>query len=142
MPNDCVNRITIYADAATIEKIKAVDYKVIDLVPALDPSANAVDTWGTDRFYYYELIAAGPEAIAFSICTAWAPPIGFLTQLVNANPEITFLKSDWHLEDGPAGIFVAERGPEMPLSIQSMTWDEGCLEERAQRFGPRLTSLG
>jgi hypothetical protein len=53
--------------------------------------------------------------------------------LLDVFPTITFLKNDWTVEDGMAGIWVAEVNGSS-RTVQSMHWDEGCLEERVHRF--------
>ena len=139
MPNDCINRITIYADTATIQRIAAADYDILSLVPPLPedtPEARA-DAYGSDRFYDYEQIHIGPEGAMLRFTTAWAPPLKFLHTLAETEKGVVFMKSDWDVEDGAAGIWVAERrAGSDELLVQSMNWDEGCLEERAHRFGP------
>ncbi len=137
MPNDCVNRITIYADAATIQRITAVGHKVLELVPPLpeDTPDARVAAYGTDRFYDYKQVHVGPEGAMLRITTPWAPPLKFLHILAETEKGVVFMKSEWDVEDGDAGVWVAERrGGADGLYVQSMNWDEGCLEERAHRF--------
>ncbi len=133
MPNDCVNRVTIYADEATTAKLSDLGFRFPDLVP--EPAEPIHETWGSDRFYDYILHEAGQGAIAFTFTSAWAPPNKLFDLLLRAEPGITFIKNDWSVEDGIAGIWIGSRfAGEQGCSTESMQWDEGCIEERAHRF--------
>lgn len=142
MPNDCVNHITIYADTPTIERIVAAEGRLPSLVPPptdSSPEAAAV-AYGTDRFYFYESKGSGPGATLFKIYTAWAPPHNLLETLLKQEKGIEFIKCEWDVEDGGAGVWIGERKADGTTRIRGLEWDEGCLEERAQRFGPPSTS--
>lgn len=143
MPNDCVNTITIYADTATIERILDVNGQLPELVPPIaeQSSEAAAVAYGTDRFYLYRLKAAGPGATLFTLYTAWGPPNKLLETLLKTEKGVEFIKCVWDVEDGGAGVWIGERGANGACEIRSLEWVEGCLEERAERFGsPAPTS--
>jgi len=127
MPNDCDNHVMLYADKATIQAIADSAGRLFDLVKATELPEGT-------RVYNFRLHAAGQGAIRFSIDSAWAPPDDLFAALVDEYP-IVFMKNEWYVEDGPAGVWVAtkEEGAEQPV-IQTLGWDEGCIEEKVHRF--------
>lgn len=142
MPNDCINHITIYADTPTIERIVAAEGRLPSLVPPIahQSSEAAAVAYGTDRFYIYKLSAAGPGAVLFKIYTAWAPPNNLLETLLKTEKGIEFIKCQWDVEDGGAGVWIGERGADGATNIRGLEWVEGCYEERAERFGPPVAN--
>lgn len=134
MPNDCVNFVTIYAPAETIEQIADMNGRLIELVPPPPEEEVLHKYWGSDRFYDYVLDERGLEAIQFSITTAWGPPLGLFRMLLDLHP-VDFIKVSWHVEDGAAGIWIGRHDNDggKPV-VKSLDWDEGCIEERAHRF--------
>ncbi len=130
MPNDCENFVIVYADEQTIQAIAEIGLRLPDLIKA-HPLPEHL------RMYDYALKDVGAGAIAFRITSAWGPLDDLFHLLVLEYPSIVFMKNEWCVEDGAAGVWVAERygeGGETLLRVQSMHWDEGCLEEKAHRF--------
>lgn len=138
MPNDCWNHVTIYAPTETIRRLLDASGRFVELVPR--PTGDAVSHYGSDRFYGYGLDQVGQEAIQFRFATAWTPPIGLYEMLLRSL-KLAFMKVTWSVEDGVAGIWVGERTLEGAADggylIQSMHWDEGCLEEKVHRWRER-----
>lgn len=137
MPNDCWNHVTLYAPADIISRLVDAKERFVELVAA-PPTGTEATTWfGSDRFYSYGLDQVGKEAIQFRFISAWSPPVGLFERLLRELPA-EFLKVTWSVEDGAAGIWVGERTLEGAANggylIQSIHWDEGCLEEKAHRW--------
>jgi hypothetical protein len=133
MPNDCVNRVTIYADEETTAKLVALGSRFADMLP--EPADPIHETWGSDRFHEYSVYDYGKTAIAFRFMSAWAPPLGFFDELLRTYKNISFVKVDWNVEDGMAGVWVGSRiEGEDGYGTEKMQWDEGCIEEHAHRF--------
>lgn len=124
MPNDCWNNILIYAPKDVIQEFLDAKEALADLLD--DPTEAIV-------LYNWKLECAGEEAIQFCITSAWGPPLTLLEFIVRAKP-IDFMKVSWYVEDGAAGIWTANKNTDSGYTIQKMTWDEGCLEEKAHRF--------
>ena len=122
MPNDCTNRVTIYADEVTIAFIKEAEHRLEALIHGV--------TIDEVRVYNYSLLSAGKEAILFKITSAWDPINDFLNVLRQEYP-VLFIKNEWYVEDGIAGVWVFDRNEPIP---KTLTWDEGCLEEKAHFF--------
>jgi hypothetical protein len=125
MPNDCYNHVTLYADASTIKHL-------VEAGPAL---ANLlVGEFSDLRLYDYKLNQVGTEAMSFTITSAWVPANPLFDALINQF-ELTFLKNEWYIEDGAAGIWIGVLHSNSPVpKISALEWDEGPIEEKAHRF--------
>lgn len=128
MPNDCRNTVTIYADPATIRAFAEAGPKLPELV-----KEHALPE--TLHIYDYELKIAGTEAMIFTVGSAWRPAIPLFKALMEEYP-IFFFKVEWYVEDGVAGIWIAEpaKAPNAPPIIKCLEWDEGCLEAKHELF--------
>lgn len=127
MPNDCVNHVTVYADTATINLLKAAGPRIPDRI-------RAKKLPETLQVYDYKFHQAGQGAIRFSITSAWRPALDLLDGLIAEYPTITFIKNEWYIEDGGAGVWVADRKEGQEPVICQVSWDEGCMEEIHHRF--------
>jgi hypothetical protein len=128
MPNDCRNGVTIYATPPTIELLKEVGLKL--------PTLLKEHTLPEDlRMYEYTLHEAGTEAMIFTVESAWAPLHPLFEALMKEYP-ISFIKNSWYVEDGTAGVWIAEapKTPGAPPEIKSLEWEEGCVEAKMDMF--------
>jgi hypothetical protein len=128
MPNDCRNGVTIYATAPTINLLKEVGLKL--------PTLIKEHTLPEDlRMYEYDLHTAGKEAMIFTVNSAWAPLHPLFEALMKEYP-ISFIKNSWYVEDGAAGVWIAEpaKPAGAPPIIRSLEWDEGCVEAKHDMF--------
>jgi hypothetical protein len=126
MPNDCVNHVTLYAGPSTIKHLVEAGPALADLI---------VGDVGDLRLYDYKVRQVGKEAMIFTITSAWVPANPLFEALIQ-QLDITFLKNEWYIEDGMAGVWIGEsRGIDgLVPKISALEWDEGCLEEKVHRF--------
>lgn len=126
MPNDCVNHVTLYAGPRTIKRLVEAGPAIADLV---------MSDCGDLRLYEYKVQQIGKEAIIFTVTSAWRPANALFHAMV-LELDITFLKNEWYVEDGMAGVWIGEsKGIDSLLpKISLLEWDEGCLEEKVHRF--------
>lgn len=130
MPNDCRNTITIYASAATIKALKDAGIKLAELIKHHELPEDL-------RLYDYNLHTAGKEAMIFSVQSAWVPPLPLL-EAIAVELSTVFIKNEWYVEDGSAGVWIAEpaKAAGAPPIFRSMEWDEGCIEAKFDMFRP------
>lgn len=128
MPNDCYNHVTIYADASTIKHL-------VEAGPALEDLLVEGAASGDLRLYDYKVNQVGAEAVIFTITSAWVPANPLFEALIQ-QLDICFLKNEWVIEDGMAGVWIGEsRGIEnLAPKISALEWHEGPIEEKAHRF--------
>lgn len=126
MPNDCVNHITLYAGPSTINHI-------VEAGPAL--GTLVMEDFGDLRLYDYKILQVGKEAIVFSVTSAWVPANALWHAMI-LELDISFLKNEWYIEDGKAGVWIGESNgiDSLVPKISSLEWPEGSLEEKAHRF--------
>jgi hypothetical protein len=133
MPNDCWNHVTVYAPTDFIQTLVSIKQRFFDLVAQPPAAIPEHEHFGSDRFYGYQVDQVGQEALQFRFVSAWKPPLRFFGLLLKEHP-IHFLKVTWTVEDGSAGVMVGQRNKDGTHTMNSMTWDEGCLEEKAHRW--------
>jgi hypothetical protein len=128
MPNDCQTTVTIYADAETIRAFTKAGHNLPELVKEHTLPDGL-------HLYNYDLKIAGIEAMIFTVESAWRPVIPLFKALMVEYP-IFFFKVEWYVEDGAAGIWIAEpaKAPNAPPIIKYLEWDEGCLEAKHELF--------
>lgn len=133
MPNDCWNHVTVYAPNDTILTFVSVKQRFVELVtqPALGIPDH--EHFGSYGFHDWSIDEVGREALQFRFTSAWEPPLRFFSMLLKEHP-IDFLKVTWTVEDGGAGVWVGQRERDGTHTVKSMTWDEGCIEEKAERW--------
>jgi hypothetical protein len=137
MPNDCWNHVTIYAPTDTIRRLVNAKERFVELVSGPPTGVPDHEYYGSDRFYDWAIDEEGQEALQFRFTSAWAPPIGLFQRMLK-ELGLDFMKVTWSVEDGIAGVWVGERttkeGADDGFIMQSMHWDEGCIEEKEHRW--------
>jgi hypothetical protein len=140
MPNECWNKVRLSSNPALIQKLLESEFSFASIRPIPESVEQknwtewCTENWGTkwDR-YDYKLEEAGKEAILIYFHTAWSPPTILFKFLLQEHPEM-WLRCDWEEEGGEAGVFVGFTNQRGDLKIQSMTWDDWCIEEYAHKF--------
>jgi hypothetical protein len=91
--------------------------------------------WGSkwDR-YEYDVVKEGPRGLIVKFTTAWSPPYAFFESLLKKYPDL-WLHCDWREEGGMAGVFVGCTKDK--VEIQSMEWQDWCMEEGHYLFAAR-----
>ena len=116
MPNTCVNVITLKATQAQIETILTCEF-------------TDVPRWA------FQIIRIGKESIMFKIWSPWTPNKDLINRLVMNYPGL-WLKNEWNEEGGNAGVIVGNAE-----HLKDLEWNEGCIEEWADRWSSPNTSL-
>jgi hypothetical protein len=109
MPNDCWNHMTIKATNEQIRQILTVECRHLP-----------------DWVYVQKQV--GRKALAFRIWSRWDPDVKFMTHLFDKYPGI-WIKNIWDEEGGAAGVIVGTKD-----NVTHMKWQEGCIEEWADRY--------
>ena len=105
MPNECINRVTITSSSE--ENISTI---VDTILPGLrDLKMNQ----------------HGKLGIRVEFITAWKPDYLWLQTLLAAYPSC-WIKNEWIVEDGKAGIWIGYNSGTQRIS--SMEWDDLSLE--------------
>ena len=106
MANTCWNRLTIWGTTAQIRQLIAF-------------------------FAAYQgeqtILKAGKGCLRVKVESKWQPARALMDNLFAEAPGI-WLKNEWYEEGGSAGILVGTQN-----ALQTLTWEEGCLEETIAR---------
>ena len=105
MPNECVNRITI--TSSTESDITTV-----------------IDTY-LPTMHDMRITQRGKLGVRAEFITAWKPDYLWLQELLAACPSC-WIKDEWIVEDGKAGVWVGYH--KETQRITSMEWDDLSLE--------------
>jgi hypothetical protein len=104
MGNDVRNVVTIRASTIT------------DLVAILG------------EFKDYKVDSMGTRGAVIRFHSKWVPEINKLEEIISNYPG-SWVKNEWLVEDGEAGVWVGQLG-----MIKSLTWDDVSLEEWVYGF--------
>ena len=104
MGNDVRNTLTIRASTIT------------DLVAILGKFSN------------YKVSSMGTRGAVIVFHTNWTPEINKLEEIISEFPT-AWVKNEWLVEDGEAGVWVGQHG-----MTKSLTWDDISLEEWVYGF--------
>ena len=114
MPNDCWNHITITANKEELETLIQKEFSKYD---------------NKDLFSISE---KGAEGVRIRLWSAWYPQIEWLESLLTNYPSC-WVKNEWIVEDGQAGIWIGT-AREGEKEVRQFIWDDMCWEEIAHRF--------
>ena len=133
MASECENTITIFANAATIEELRQVEFNPEVFLPT--PYYEEGDrrwitwryeNWGTKRMYRFRVLREGVKGLVFKITSVRGPPIPFFKFLLNKFPEMK-LKCEFLDENGYGGIWIGknvEGQDEVGPKIYCQTWED------------------
>ena len=120
MPNECSNYITITCD--NMDELSTLVQTEFQHIENNDLVYN-------DRV---RMVKRGKKGIIVDVETAWTPDFDWLESLLSSYPNC-WIKNEWHEEGGIAGVWVGSVKNNEP-SVQSMTWEDLCIESRHFMF--------
>jgi hypothetical protein len=140
MPNLCVNKVRIGADADHIQLLVDAEFSFERLYPCpLNKQEDwyewQTEHWGTkwDR-NHYSLKMKGDAGLQICFETAWGPPTKFFNYLVKKYHDM-WIRCDWDEEGGYSGVYIVNWDEERNrIKKMDYSWPDWCLEEWAHRM--------
>lgn len=137
MPNDCHNSIVIIGHEEDLDIFETNHLRFsyfVPVPPGLTPDERfewRCENWGTkwdnptkeeSEPYGTRVIHRSKNELRMYVWTAWAPPIPFLSTLLDRYPRC-WIKNTWDEEGGMAGVWVSHMNKGNQV-IKELSWLE------------------